>query len=292
MADLYRGFDKESLEREYSPSSCIDDIQPFLDRYARQSREVREALSANGQSRLDLAYGESAAQTLDLFLPEESAGDAPALHVFIHGGYWQLLDKSDSSFGALAFTRAGAAYAALNYTLAPKANLDEIVEEVRQGIAWLYNNAAALGFARERIYLSGSSAGGHLAAMAMHSDWSEYGLPIDVIKGVCAVSGVFDLEPIRHTYINEPLQLSEAQIEANSPMRLGLTYTCPVLLAYGDNETSEFKRQSRDYAAHLAAAQVDVELREIAHRNHFDVILDLADSNSSLWSSAYRMMGS
>lgn len=290
MSDSYRGFSKEALEREYSPSSCIPDIQPFLDRYSTLSREVREALSATSQCKLGLRYGTQPGQTLDLFIPSAEHDNKPPLHVFIHGGYWQQLDKSDSSFGALSFVQAGVAYCAINYTLAPTANLDEIVGEVRSAIAWLYSHAAELGFSEEQIYLSGSSAGAHLAAMAMGTRWQDYAVPSDVIKGVCAVSGIYDIEPIRQTYINEPLDLTEQQVLGNSPLFHTADHPCPVLIAYGANETQEFKRQSIDYAAVLESRGVDVSVHEIADKNHFDVILELADPDSVLWALTFELI--
>ncbi len=289
MKPVYATFDQDALDREYSPSSCIDDIDVYLDEYARTSKAAKcDALKDNACD-ADLRYGPGAEETLDLFLPAERVS-AP-LHVFIHGCYWQLLSKDESCFAAPMFQQHGSLFAALNYTLAPQQTLTGIVEENRRAITWLYQNADDWGFDRERIYLSGHSAGAHLAMMMLQTDWPKFGLPQDVIKGVCAVSGVFDLEPVRLSYVNEVVRMATGEAECNSPIRHNLTNRCPVILAYGDNETGEFKRQTDEYESVLQDAGIPVTLSEIANRNHFDVILDLADTNSWLSRQVFSQMG-
>jgi len=289
MKPVYATFDQDALDREYSPSSCIDDLDVYLDEYARTSKAAKsDALKGNACD-ADQRYGPGAEETLDLFLPAER-GSAP-LHVFIHGGYWQLLSKDESCFAAPMFQQHGSLFAALNYTLAPQQTLTGIVEENRRAIKWLYQNADDWGFDRERIYLSGHSAGAHLAMMMLQTDWPKFGLPHDVIKGVCAVSGVFDLEPVRLSYVNEVVRMDTGEAECNSPIRHSLTNRCPVILAYGDNETGEFKRQTDEYESVLQDAGIPVTLSEIADRNHFDVILDLADTNSWLSRQVFSQMG-
>ena len=289
MKPVYATFDQDTLDREYSPSSCIDDIDVYLDEYARTSKAAKsDALKGNACD-ADQRYGPGAEETLDLFLPAER-GSAP-LHVFIHGGYWQLLSKDESCFAAPMFQQHGSLFAALNYTLAPQQTLTGIVEENRRAITWLYQNADDWGFDRERIYLSGHSAGAHLAMMMLQTDWPKFGLPHDVIKGVCAVSGVFDLEPVRLSYVNDVLGMDTSEAERNSPIRHSLTNRCPVIFAYGDNETNEFKRQTDEYETVLQDAGIPVTLREIADRNHFDVILDLADTSSWLSRQVFSQMG-
>ncbi|MGI9203911.1 MAG: alpha/beta hydrolase, partial [Woeseiaceae bacterium] len=201
MTNIYSMFDQAELDREYSPSSCVDDINVFLDDYARLSKIAKQAAVDDGTCTPDLRYGSGAEETLDLFVAKHS-GSAP-LHVFIHGGYWQLLSKDESCFAAPMFQEAGSYFAALNYSLAPQRSLTGIVAEIRRAIVWLYSTAEKWGFDRNRIFLSGSSAGAHLATMMMLTDWTDYGLPEDTVKGVCAISGVFDLEPVVLTYVND-----------------------------------------------------------------------------------------
>jgi arylformamidase len=287
--NIFGNFDQAALDVEYSPSSCVDDINVYLDDYERLSESARNAALASHSFMPDLRYGPGEEETLDLFQATNSS--APALHVFIHGGYWQLLSKNESSFAAPMFQRAGCCFSAVNYTLAPHQTLSGIVEENRRAIAWLYQNADTLGFDSERIFVSGSSAGAHLAMMLLLTDWASYAVPENVIKGVCAVSGVYDLEPVRLSYVNDVVGMDSDEAWRNSPIHHTLKNHCPVILAYGDNETREFKRQSSELFSLLRAAGIPVTLQEVSHRNHFDVILDLTDEESWLSRRVLTQMG-
>ncbi len=285
---IYSTFDQTELDREYSPSSCIEDINVFLDAYATVSRNVKDNAIKEDSCMQNLAYGTQEDEQLDLFLP--STRKRAPLHIFIHGGYWRALSKNDSSFAAPMFQQHGYYFAALDYSLAPDATLTQIVEQNRLAISWLFNNADKWGFDRNRIYLSGSSAGAHLATMMLLTDWSRFGLPQDVIKGVCAVSGIYDLEPIRLSYVNEPLRMSAKEAAENSPMGKTLRSHCPIILAYGDNETSEFKRQTNEFRDFLTESGETVSFSEIKDRNHFDVIMDLMRSDTWLAQQALSQL--
>jgi len=285
---VYANFSQQELDREYSPSSCIADINIFLDAYASASHRVKEAATIEGSYRPDLAYGAHEDERLDLFLPE-TANRAP-LHIYIHGGYWQALSKNDSLFAAPTFQRQGNYFAALNYTLAPAATLSQIVQQNRLAISWLFQNADNLGFNRDKFFLSGSSAGAHLAIMMLLTNWPQYGLPQDVIKGVCAVSGIYDLEPVRLSYVNEALDLNSQEAKENSPAGQQLRNHCPITLAYGDNETAEFKRQTDEYRDFLVQSGETVSFHEIENRNHFDVVMDLMNEDSWLARQALKQI--
>jgi len=278
---VYRHFTRAELEREYSPSSCIPDINVFLREYAERSPAARQQCKAI----TDVRYGASSEETLDFF---PAASRHAPLEVFIHGGYWQGLSKNESCFAAPDFVHHGVAFVALNYSLAPKVNLDEIVRQCRAALAWLYQNANALGFDRQRIFISGSSAGAHLAAMTTATSWQrDFGLPDDLIKGCAAVSGIFELEPLRFTYVNEPLQLDAEAAQRNSPLFLRPVFPTALIVCWGDNETAEFKRQSREFAAAWEAREVF----EMAGYNHFDVILKLGDAATPLGQAVLRQIG-
>jgi len=286
---IYSTFDQTELDREYSPSSCIDDINVFLDAYASVSKKVKDVAIKEGSCIQNLAYGAGKDEQLDLFLPPATQG-AP-LHIYIHGGYWRALSKDDSAFAAPMFQQHGSFFAALDYTLAPNFTLTQIVRQNRLAISWLFDNADNWGFDRNKITLSGSSAGAHLAIMMLMTDWSQYGLPQDVIKGVCAVSGIYDLEPIRLSYVNEPLGMNTEEAAENSPMGKELRNQCPIILAYGDNETSEFKRQTNEYRDFLLQSGETVSFNEIGKKNHFDVIMDLMHADTWLAQQVLRQMG-
>lgn len=287
--NVYRGYDKQELDGEYAPSSCVEDINVYLDEYVRLSQAARDAAAEEGGAEFGLRYGDGDEETLDLFLPRQ-AKDAP-LHIYIHGGYWQLLSKDESSFSATLFQEHGSHLAVINYTLAPAQTLTGIVDECRRAIAWLHRNADRFGYDRERIHLSGSSAGAHLCMMMLLTDWRDYGLPVHAVSGVCAVSGIYDLEPVQLSYVNDKVGMDVAEALANSPIRHELRNRCPVIFAYGDNETAEFKRQTDEYSEELQAGGWDIRFSEIAERNHFDVILDLCDARSWLARSVLAGMG-
>jgi arylformamidase len=220
---IYSTFDQDTLDREYSPSSMIDDISVYLDEYMHASDSAKHTALQNNLCKPNLRYGPGAEETLDLFLPA-TPGPVP-LHIFIHGGYWQLLSKNESCFAAPMFQEYGSAFAAINYTLAPQQTLSGIVEENRRAISWLYLHAGELGFDRERFFVSGHSAGAHLAMMLLQTDWPEMGLAADVIKGVCAISGVYDLEPVRLSYVNDKVRMDAAEAARNSPILHGMANT-------------------------------------------------------------------
>jgi len=276
---IYRDIETlQDLEREYSPSSCIADIGVYLRSYSERSETARR-LSPHLQS---LDYGPDPVEKLDWF----PAGDVPGrgLHAYIHGGYWQELGKNESSFPAIGLNRAGFDFAALSYGLAPAATLDQMVDRCRRAIVWMHRHAARLGI-RNGIYLSGCSAGAHLAAMVLLTDWREqFGLEHSPIAGALLLSGIYDLEPIPLTYINQPLGLDARGAARNSPLRVAsaAAHLPPVLVAVGDNETGEFKRQSRAFAAHLEQLGASVHHMVVANRNHFDLIFDFGRHDTFL----------
>ncbi|MGI9413399.1 MAG: alpha/beta hydrolase [Hyphomicrobiales bacterium] len=264
---LYRGMSRAELEREYSPSTCIGgDIAPFVGRYMSESAEARRTCRVLE----DISYGPRDTQVLDLFLPDD-AGAAP-VHLFIHGGYWQELSHKDAAAMAPALGSHGIAFAAVNYTLAPEATIAEMTEECRRAVAWIARHGVDHGLDGSRITASGHSAGAQLLAMLLAADWPE-------TAGICPVSeallisGIYDLEPIRHTYINDPLGLDAGAARAMSPLHAGPVPACPIRIVVGEIETPEFHRQSRAYAELLRAQGAEVSDRVLDGLNHFDIVL-------------------
>jgi arylformamidase len=272
----WRNWPLVRIEKEYSPSSCVPSAEPFMAEYAIRSRKAKETLTCQK----DLRWGGHPDETLDFFpVPWENS----PLLVFIHGGYWQELSKNDSLFPAPDCVANGIAFAAVNYTLAPRAGVEKIVDQCRRAVAWLYRQANALGFDRNRIFISGSSAGAHLAAMMLLNGWqTTVGLSDHAVAGAILLSGIYDLEPLVGTYISKPLNLTAADAHGLSPMNLVLGLPVPTIMAWGENETSESKRQSKSYASRLHEAGFPVSAFEVAGANHFDIVLGLADRNTVL----------
>ena len=269
----WRAWPLERLEREYSPSSRVPAIGPLLDAYRTRSEAAHAALRC-----ATLAYGDDPDEAIDVF---PAGADAPLI-VWVHGGYWQELSRRDSAFGALDAVPRGIAWAAVGYTLAPRASLARIVDQVRRAVRALASGAADLGVDRRRIWLAGSSAGAHLAAMAL--------LDAGAARpaGALLLSGVYDLRPLVPTYVNRALGLDEARAWAASPLSHPMPPTGPVLVAWGEHETASFVAQSRAFATALGPAATTLE---VAGRNHFDVVHDLADAATPLGSVVDRMIG-
>ncbi len=271
---------KAELEREYSPSSCVSDLSVLLDQYRDRSIAARAASPPT-----TLSYGSHPAETVDLFLAPESA--AKPTVIYIHGGYWQELSKDEHSFPAPAFHAHGFNYVAVNYGLAPQATMAEMIERCRRAVAWLMEQGPAIGLDPGSFHLAGCSAGGHLAAMTV---LTPFPMPI---CSLTLMSGVFDLRPIPLTYVNDAIGMSADDALRFSPLLLVDTVDLalpPALLVWGENETAEFKRQSRDFAAALARRGVSVAQHEIAGRNHFDLIFDLGDEASEFGRLSLEML--
>ncbi|MEU8501949.1 alpha/beta hydrolase [Streptomyces lavendulae] len=260
-------------------------MSAFLTDYATRSAHTRTELAVNA----DLSYGSLPCENLDFF--PAAVPRAPLL-VFVHGGYWQELGKGDSSFPARRLVPAGAAFAAIGYGLAPQYRLDEIVDQVRRGVWWLVEHARDLGVDSERIVLAGSSAGAHLAMMALLDGWMPEGTrPADVIAGAVLLSGVYDLEPVRLTYVNDPLRLDAEAAARLSPIRRLPDRLPPLVVARGGAETAEFARQHRELVDAATPRSAAVHDLVITHRNHFDITFDLDDPASDLGAAVCRQLG-
>ena len=276
----WRSMGLEEREEAYSPSSCIGgDYGPFVARYRTMSADARSLIQAWREH----AYGPAPSHRLDLFKPPDAAGHAIPVLVFFHGGYWQELSKDESSFAAPALVGAGAALAAVDYTLAPDASIPEIVDECRRAVGWLHHQADELGIDPRRIVVSGSSAGAHLAAMVALPGWQQAaGLPADLVRAAVLVSGIYDLAPLVGTSIDIPLNLADSEVESMSPARATLDGFPRSLVCWGEVETTEFKAQSREFANGLTQAGTTCTVLEVPARNHFDVVLDLADPTTDI----------
>ena len=179
----------------------------------------------------------------------------------------------------------GFAFAAVDYTLAPQASVAQMVAECDEALTWLAHQAPRLGFDGQRIVLAGSSAGAHLAAMLALQTRQR-------VAAVVLVSGIYELEPLLGTCINDALNLSQDSAHALSPALKSVQGFPPSIVCWGEVETAEFKRQSRDFAAQLQAAAAPVQSFEVPGRNHFDVILDLADIKTPLGQHVVALMRS
>ncbi|MDM0070475.1 alpha/beta hydrolase [Variovorax sp. J31P207] len=239
---------------------------------------------------LDMAYGDDDSERLDI-LPAAGAAGAPVL-VYIHGGYWRALDKRDQAFVAPPFVDAGAMVAQLNYALCPAVGIEHIALQLTQALAWVWRHAADYGGDRERIVVAGHSAGGHLAAMLLACDWQAVAadLPADLVKSALAISGLYELEPLRHApFLAADIGLSAASTRRLSPALWPAPARGRLATVVGGDESEEFRRQSALIAS--AWGPVVVAAETVAGRNHMDVLHEIADPHSRTHALALELLG-
>jgi arylformamidase len=276
--------DRALLAKQYNNRELVPEHPQFFARWQEGSARARGGLNAQ----LDLRYGDKPGEAIDLF-PAKN-GDGRCM-MFIHGGYWRSLDKKDFSFLAPPWTDAGVTLAVVNYDLCPKVAMDEIVRQMLRASRWLWLNAEKYGIDRERLYVSGHSAGGHLTAMLMCALWPQLDarLPKDLWKGGLAISGIYDLRPLVEVdFLQQDLRLDPALALRLSPAFLPTSTRAPVMTSVGGDESPEFLRQN----AMLGERWKSAFAGDIAMpgKNHFSVMDALADPSSALFAGALRLM--
>ncbi|MBV8210018.1 MAG: alpha/beta hydrolase [Burkholderiaceae bacterium] len=276
-------YTREFCEREYNLRALVPDHPAIFAGWAARAVSARRLHACL----LDLAYGDEPAERLDLF----PTRDEPApLLVFIHGGYWRSMDKSDFSWLAPAFVRRGVSVALINYGLAPRTPIEDMVRQSLAAIAWLYRRAQRYGIDPARIAVCGHSAGAHLGVMALAALWRVYAddLPQDLVKNALAISGVYDLEPLLHApFLNVDLKLDRERAAQLSPLRYPPRAGTRVITAVGGTETSEFQRQTALLAQHWPSTVArNVPLPDC---NHYEAIEALADPAGPLFEAALQL---
>jgi len=253
MTAIYRGMDRAALDKAYNNGAAVANSAQIVADWQARSERIR----AKYPDGLDLRYGPAERNRIDLF---EAKKNAPLL-VFIHGGYWQMRAKELFAFLVPGPLAHGINVALVGYTLAPGKRMDGIVGEIRTAISYLDSSA-------NRVIVSGWSAGGHLAAMAMQ---------MPVVNAGLVISGLYDLEPIRHCYVNDKLRLDFHEASRNSPMSMP-AFSEPMTIAYGKNELPELRRQSEEYAKAIKQAK----LLALPNHNHFTILEELASPDGAL----------
>jgi arylformamidase len=263
---IYRGMDRAALDAAYNNTAAVADSPDWLARWEKLSAAVR----SGPRARLDIAYASRPRARLDYFA---CGALKPPLFVFIHGGYWQRNDKDMFAFVAEGPRTHGTDVALLGYTLAPQARLTDIVAEIRRALTVLCERADDLGFDRDRLFVGGWSAGGHLTAIVSDHPAFRGGIPI---------SGIFDLEPIALNYLNEKLALDESEIATLSPLRVLRERAPPLRMFVGSDELPELKRQSAIYAETARERGLPVALTELRARHHYSILDELAQPDGAI----------
>jgi arylformamidase len=261
-----------AMDGQYNNRANVPEHPELLAEWAAKSA----AWEADAKAMRRLVYGDSDAETLDLFLAD--ADNAP-IHMYIHGGYWQANDRKSSSFVARPLVAAGAHVAVIDYGLCPDVTIDEIGRQCRAALAWLWREAERFGGNPDRITVSGHSCGGQLSGLAMATDWSEFGedLPRDLVKGGVSVSGVFDLTPLLNTTVNIKVGMDEETARRNSPLFMEPACDAPLALYWGGDEADAFRWQSEAMAETWGAKGVETVAEAISGVNHFTVLTDMED---------------
>ena len=284
---LYEGMDADTLEAEYNLTKRrgADSFAKVVEGWLQRSADHREASDAL----VDFSYGDGERDKLDYFYSGDPNGP---LLLYIHGGYWQRGDKSMYSFVTEPFIKHGVSVAVINYNLTPSVRMGKIPPQIRKAIAWCFHHADELQFNKDKIHLSGHSAGGHLGEMMMSTDWPTYDneLPIDLIKSGLLISGVYELEPLVHTSLNEGPQMDIPEAIAESPTFISPVTNAPQLLVYGGGETNEFLRQSIDYANKFRTTERAIELYEVPVADHYDELDRLAEDDSVFFEKACQLI--
>lgn len=257
--------DYDDLEWHFTPSRVSPEAR-------LPAMAVRDAAGAEAMRTLtvdrDIVYGTGPRQKLDFF-PAVSVGKANIIHVYVHGGFWRQGHKDSSSYVAPPSVRLGLPTVVLGYDLCPEVTLERVVEEVMEGIAWVYRHGERLGIPGARIFVSGHSAGAHLCAMALACDWSARNLPADLLAGAALSSGIYDLAPVTRISVNEAVKLTPDRVRANSPMFNPPRRPVPVLLLAGGDESPGWFNQTEEYAEVCRAAGCPVTRVAFPGHNHF-----------------------
>ena len=278
-------YSQKELDDQYNQRILVPDANDYMARHGVESAKVRQTL----QCKLDVAYGPSEDERADIF---PAADDGAPVVVYYHGGAWTRWHKDNNSFQAPAFVNAGATFVPINFGLVPAVDLDELMRQCRAAVQWVYRNARDFGADPDRLYVAGHSSGGHGVGLLVVTDWAgDWGLPAGVIKGAFAVSGMYDLEPVRLSSRNQYLNLDEGMTARNSAQRQVPDHMPPMVIAYGEREQVEFRRHSQDFAAELRRRGHPVTELDLPGLHHFEMAEQFANPDGALLKAVFEIMG-
>ncbi|XP_007958033.1 kynurenine formamidase [Orycteropus afer afer] len=277
----WKKMSKEELEIQYSPSRWVVRLgaEEALRTYSQTGTQATTQARATRRSLLHVPYGDGDGEKLDIYFPD-GVSEAPIFFVFVHGGYWQSGSKNTSAFMVDPLTTQGMAVAVVGYDIAPRGTLDLMIDQVTRSVAFLQKQYPS----NQGIYLCGHSAGAHLAAMMLLTNWTEHRV-VPNLKGLFLLSGIYDLEPILHTSENDALLLTLEDAQRNSPqLRLQAARVPPAaalrtLVIVGQHDSPEFQRQSREFLQVLCRAGWQATFEELPDVDHFEIIENLTQKD-------------
>jgi len=284
---VFLDYDQAALDAAYDQAAYAPNREQLIERRISESAMARRRIGEPER----IAYGPAEIERLDIYRSRR----VPApIFVFIHGGAWRSGRSKDFVVPAEMLLRAGAHYVVPEFAWVQdvSGNLMVLADQVRRAVAWVHENIARFGGDPNRLYIGGQSSGGHLAAVALTTDWQcQFGLPADIIKGGICISGMYDLTPVRLSARSRYVEFDDATIASLSPIRHLDRLQAPLIVAYGTRETPEFQRQNREFAAAVEAAGKKVRLLVGEHYNHFELPETLGNPYGLLGRAALDLMG-
>lgn len=282
---VWLDLDQKQLDDAYDQSKYAPNLQQIIKRYASNSDETRKRIGAPKR----VAYGSTPIEQLDIYAARRP--NAP-INVYIHGGAWRSGLAKDYAFPAEMFNTAGAHYVVLDFinVIEAQGSLMPMAEQIRRGVAWVYKNAASFGGDPSRIFISGFSSGAHLGGVVLITDWRDFGVPPDVVKGAVLSSGMYDLKPVRLSARSSYVKFTDEMEDKLSTQRYLQRINCPVTVAHGTLETPEFQRQTRDFAAAMKSAGKQIQFHVGDGYNHFEMMETLASPHALLGRAALEQM--
>lgn len=268
---VWLGYDQSALDDEYNNQRMVVDYEAIIREWTSASDEAR----SGGVTHPDVVYGQHPRSRLDVYSAPGGGGGV----VFFHGGFWRSFDKAGLAFLGPAFNAAGLAVALPNYPLAPEAQMGRIVQHAIDAVGWVADRAGEFNYDPSKLWVAGHSAGAHLALMAALSPTLR-----STVAGCCAISGVYDLEPIRLSYLNASLNLDAEDVRAYSPVTR-LTPDLNIIVAVGGRETDEFRRQAVDLARGCQAVGARCESIVLPGADHYETVRSLARPGSAILAS-------
>jgi arylformamidase len=273
---VYKQYSQEQLNDQYNTRLQVPGYADYFERWERLSRQTEEQHTIFK----NLSFGTDPLARLNIFPAEKKLAKTM---VFIHGGYWHLLDKSLFHFLAPTFLKNSVSTVFINYPLIPAASMDMIVWSCHKAVRWVHGNIMRFNGDPSQLYVMGHSAGGHLASMLLVED-----LPF--LKGVVSLSGLFRLEPIMLSYLNDVLHMDMDIAKRNSPVFLKQRNFCPLLLVTGTDESDEFKDQTMEMYDSWNNEYNCMEVLEIPGKNHYSILDAVVETGSPLQSAIFRLM--
>jgi arylformamidase len=275
--NVYKHYNQDQLNNQYNTRLHVPDYEMYFSRWDILSKQTVQ----HHTILKDIPFGDHPEERMDIF---PSGNHHSKTLVFIHGGYWHLLDKTMFHFLAGHFLKYNVTTVLINYPLAPRASMEEIVASCRKALWWLHDNMKRFNGNPTEIYLLGHSAGGHLATMMLVGEEAKF------VRAAISLSGLFRLEPVMLSYHNFLIGLDSKNTIQNSPVFLTPVNDSPLLLVTGTDETEEFKAQSEELCDRWKSKCSNIEHLKVPQRNHYSILDAVTEYDSTLWAAIAQIM--